>query len=108
MDFIYSRIVLQHVNSRYAVRSYLSEFARVLAPGGLLVFQLPSHIPIRHRVQPRPRTYSLLRGVGVPQGPSCTAGCDYNPSGCAGLRKMSSEPTWSRTASRFFRPTPST
>ena len=66
MDFIYSRIVLQHVNSRSAVRSYLSEFARVLAPGGLLVFQLPSHIPIRHRVQPRPRTYSLLRGVGVP------------------------------------------
>jgi len=38
---IYSSIVLQHVESRYQMR-YLSEFLRVLSPGGVLVFQLPS------------------------------------------------------------------
>jgi len=67
IDFIYSRIVLQHVSSRDAIRSYLSEFARVLADGGLLVFQLPSYIPLRHRLQPRPRAYSLLRRLGIPR-----------------------------------------
>ena len=39
--FIYSNIVLQHVEPRYQER-YLDEFIRVLAPGGALVFQLPS------------------------------------------------------------------
>lgn len=66
IDFIYSRIVLQHVSSRAAIRSYLAEFARVLADEGLLVFQLPSYIPRRHRLQPRPRLYGVLRRLGVP------------------------------------------
>jgi SAM-dependent methyltransferase len=39
--FIYSNIVLQHVEPRYQER-YIDEFLRVLAPGGALVFQLPS------------------------------------------------------------------
>ena len=39
--FIYSNIVLQHIESRYQ-RSYIQEFVRVLTPGGVLVFQLPS------------------------------------------------------------------
>jgi SAM-dependent methyltransferase len=39
--FIYSNIVLQHMDPRYQ-RSYIREFVRVLAPGGVLVFQLPS------------------------------------------------------------------
>jgi SAM-dependent methyltransferase len=39
-DFVYSAITLQHVEPVYA-RNYLKEFARVLEPGGLLVFQLP-------------------------------------------------------------------
>jgi SAM-dependent methyltransferase len=39
--FVYSSIVLQHVEPRYQ-RRYLAEFVRVLAPGGLIVFQLPS------------------------------------------------------------------
>jgi ubiquinone/menaquinone biosynthesis C-methylase UbiE len=39
-DLIYSRITLQHIRPRH-VRAYLREFMRVLAPGGLLFFQLP-------------------------------------------------------------------
>jgi SAM-dependent methyltransferase len=38
--FIYSNIVLQHIEPRYQ-RGYIREFVRVLAPGGVLVFQLP-------------------------------------------------------------------
>jgi SAM-dependent methyltransferase len=41
-DFIYSDIVLQHIPPDSS-RRYIAEFLRVLAPGGVLVFQLPSH-----------------------------------------------------------------
>jgi ubiquinone/menaquinone biosynthesis C-methylase UbiE len=40
-DFIYTSIVLQHVRTWYA-RQYLHEFIRILKPGGVLLFQLPS------------------------------------------------------------------
>ena len=48
VDLVYTRLVLQHIAPRY-VREYLAEFVRVLAPGGVLVFQLPSEdaVPIR-------------------------------------------------------------
>jgi SAM-dependent methyltransferase len=39
-DLIYSKITLQHIPPRH-VRRYLIEFMRVLADGGLLIFQLP-------------------------------------------------------------------
>ena len=39
---IYSNIVLQHVVPEMSVQ-YLHEFFRLLEPGGLVVFQLPSH-----------------------------------------------------------------
>ena len=39
-DLVYSRLVLQHIPPRSA-RRYIGEFVRVLAPGGLLMFQLP-------------------------------------------------------------------
>lgn len=42
-DLVYSRLVLQHIPQRL-VRRYLPELVRVLAPGGLLVFQLPGEI----------------------------------------------------------------
>ena len=41
VDLVYSRLVLQHIHPRY-VRQYLMEFMRVLAPGGVMVFQLKS------------------------------------------------------------------
>jgi ubiquinone/menaquinone biosynthesis C-methylase UbiE len=40
-DFIYSIITLQHIKPPY-IKGYLKEFVRVLAPGGLLAFQVPS------------------------------------------------------------------
>ncbi len=64
-DLVYTRYVLQHLPGRAMVRSYLSEFMRVLRPGGLLVFQLPNRIGLIHRLQPRRRLYSLLRWLGV-------------------------------------------
>jgi SAM-dependent methyltransferase len=47
LDMIYSWITLQHVRPGYA-RRYMQEFLRVLAPGGLLLFQYPSE-PISWR-----------------------------------------------------------
>lgn len=41
-DVVVSSIVLQHIRPEQAL-TYLREFHRVLAPGGILVFQLPSH-----------------------------------------------------------------
>ncbi|HEV3060899.1 MAG TPA: class I SAM-dependent methyltransferase [Vicinamibacterales bacterium] len=49
-DFIVSNIVLQHLPPEISC-SYLHEFFRVLAPAGIVVFQLPSH---RKRLQNRP------------------------------------------------------
>jgi FkbM family methyltransferase len=46
-DLIYSRIVLQHMQPRYSKR-YIAEFMRVLAPGGVAIFQVPGD-------QPKPR-----------------------------------------------------
>jgi SAM-dependent methyltransferase len=40
-DFIYSFVVLQHVEPRFIER-YLREFVRVLAPGGMVGVQIPS------------------------------------------------------------------
>jgi ubiquinone/menaquinone biosynthesis C-methylase UbiE len=41
IDFVLTLICLQHMEPRYA-RKYLVEFARILAPGGVLFFQLPA------------------------------------------------------------------
>ena len=41
-DLIYSDIVLQHIAPQFSAK-YVKEFTRVLAPGGVAVFQLPSH-----------------------------------------------------------------
>lgn len=40
VNFVYSMITLQNIAPRYAAE-YIAEFVRVLAPGGLLVFQIP-------------------------------------------------------------------
>lgn len=43
-DLVYSNIVLQHIDRANAL-AYIAEFVRVLMPGGLVIFSLPS----RHR-----------------------------------------------------------
>lgn len=63
-DFVYCRIVLQHVPAR-AIEGYVTELVRVLRPGGLLVFELPSVMPLRSRLQGRRRLYGLLRRLGL-------------------------------------------
>lgn len=64
-DLVYSSRVLQHIPSRPVIRQYLRDFVRILKPDGLLVFQLPSYIPLWRRTQPRARAYELLRAVGI-------------------------------------------
>jgi SAM-dependent methyltransferase len=55
--FVYTMLVLQHLPPELA-KSYLREFVRVLAPGGLLVFQLPSHRAPAEPPAGAPRTAS--------------------------------------------------
>ena len=64
-DLVYSNIVLQHVPDRRAIESYIAEFCRIVRPGGLVAFQLPSHIPVIYRLQWQRRLYSGLRRLGV-------------------------------------------
>jgi 2-polyprenyl-3-methyl-5-hydroxy-6-metoxy-1,4-benzoquinol methylase len=48
-DFIYSSIVLQHIPHPYAI-GYIAEFCRLLAPNGLMVFQVAvdKQVPLSH------------------------------------------------------------
>jgi ubiquinone/menaquinone biosynthesis C-methylase UbiE len=64
-DLIYSNLVLQHQPDRAHVVHLIGDMLRVLAPGGLLVFQMPVHLPLRNRIQPRRRAYRVLRALGV-------------------------------------------
>lgn len=66
-DFVYCSLVLQHLPDRRLVFGYISEFIRVLRPGGLLVFQLPCYISPRNRLQLRRRVYGALRAVRIPE-----------------------------------------
>ena len=63
-DLIYSNLVLQHQPDKESVIRIIQDMFRVLAPGGLLVFQLPIAMPWRNRIQLRRRAYRLLRAVG--------------------------------------------
>jgi SAM-dependent methyltransferase len=64
-DLVYSSLVLQHMPSVEVVEAYVSEFLRILRPGGLAVFQALSHIPLALRLQPRRRAYAVLRSLGL-------------------------------------------
>lgn len=64
-DMVYTNIVLQHIPSRAVIKSYIGEFVRILREGGLLVFQLPSGVTWRRRLEPRHRLYQALRLLRV-------------------------------------------
>jgi len=59
-DLVYSFQVLQHQRSAALIRNYVSEFIRVLKPGGLALFQVPYRISFLHRLQPRRRMFQIL------------------------------------------------
>lgn len=65
-DAVYSSIVLQHLPGTPAAAAALGELARVLAPGGLLCFQLPITLGLG-RLQPRRTAYRALRALRVPE-----------------------------------------
>ena len=51
-DLVYTTLVLQHLPRRELLRAYLSEFLRILRPGGLAVFQTLAHLPLPLLLQP--------------------------------------------------------
>lgn len=72
-DLIYSNIVLQHMAPVFSAR-YILEFCRLLAPGGILVFQIPSHpantlVGVALRILPIPlvRWLREMDMYGTPQ-----------------------------------------
>jgi SAM-dependent methyltransferase len=65
-DLVYSRLVLQHLPGQAAVLACVGEFLRLVRPGGVVVFQMPTHIPWRARLQPRRRLWTALGALGVP------------------------------------------
>ncbi len=71
-DLVYSNIVLQHIPPRYSAR-YIREFFRILAPGGLAVFQLPSEVA-RGPVEPARDTMFSARIEVSPTALTVVAG----------------------------------
>ena len=73
-DFIVAHAVLQHVGGPDLICRYIGSLAQKLAHRGALVFNVPIHIPFKHRIQPRRRLYAIGRAVGVPAGVLFRAG----------------------------------
>src|SRR5207248_4370527 len=69
-DLIYSSLVLQHMRPEYSL-NYIKEFLRVLAPGGLLVFQIPSRLipecelPYRASIRVEPTKLTVKPGQSM-------------------------------------------
>jgi SAM-dependent methyltransferase len=72
--FIYTSIVLQHIEAKYAI-NYIADLLRVLKPGGVFVFQLVHRfkvgilLKLRIKLALRSRLERLVAGKGSrPQG----------------------------------------
>jgi 2-polyprenyl-3-methyl-5-hydroxy-6-metoxy-1,4-benzoquinol methylase len=65
-DLVYCALVLQHQPSADAALSLIERLATLVAPGGVLVVQVPTWLAPRLRLQPGRRAYSALRVLGVP------------------------------------------
>jgi SAM-dependent methyltransferase len=76
--FIYSSIVLQHVAPRLA-QKYVTEFIRVLKPGGVVLFQVVDRFKasplrrMRRRLALRRRLRGLIGRTGLEFGMYCVA-----------------------------------
>jgi 2-polyprenyl-3-methyl-5-hydroxy-6-metoxy-1,4-benzoquinol methylase len=70
-DVVLCHLVLQHLAGPALVATFIAEFIRVLAPGGLLLFQLPTSVPtpprsaVRNTLRPRTRILHGLRRLGA-------------------------------------------
>lgn len=65
-DLVFTALVLQHLPSRWDVERCVRGLARLVAPGGVLIAQMPARLAPWARVQPARRAYRLLRRTGVP------------------------------------------
>jgi SAM-dependent methyltransferase len=65
-DLVYCALVLQHQPSVDAALGLLQRLAALVAPGGVLVVQVPTRLSPHLRLQPGRRVYGLLRSLGVP------------------------------------------
>ncbi len=63
-DFVYSSIVLQHMEPRYS-KEYIKEFLRVLVPGGLAVFQIPSESKMPAEYHEPDPTVAVMEMYGI-------------------------------------------
>jgi ubiquinone/menaquinone biosynthesis C-methylase UbiE len=92
-DLVLSMLVLQHIPSRRVRLELLAEFVRVLRPDGLAIIQVPAHVPLRHRLQPRARLYGLLRSA-IPANVLYAVGmhpirmCAVEPERIAGIAQI--------------------
>jgi SAM-dependent methyltransferase len=64
-DLVVANLVLQHLPSKVLARVYIDRLIRAARPDGLVVFQLPTELPITRRLQPRRRLYAALRTLGA-------------------------------------------
>jgi len=60
-DLVVANLVLQHLPSKALARAYIGRLIKATRPDGLLVFQLPTKLPLARRLQPRRRLYKPLR-----------------------------------------------
>lgn len=66
IDFIFAFGVFQHIPDRQAILQLFTEFARILAPRGLIFANLCHHIRWPYRVQLCRRAYVELKRLGFP------------------------------------------
>ncbi|WP_322493962.1 class I SAM-dependent methyltransferase [Chloroflexus sp.] len=66
IDLIFSFGVFQHIPDQQAILRLFGEFARVLAPGGLIFTDICHHIRWLYRLQLRRRAYMALKRLGLP------------------------------------------
>jgi SAM-dependent methyltransferase len=64
-DLVYTTLVLQHMQSREEILVAIEGLLERVRIGGLLVFQVPVHIPLMRRLRLRHHAYRGLRAMGV-------------------------------------------
>jgi SAM-dependent methyltransferase len=97
-DLIYSSKVLQHMPGERQACAYVAEFLRLLRPGGIAIFQLWTHIPLRNRIQARRRLYGGLRRLGFAEARLNRMGLSPRGRGIAvpedRIRRLAEERGW--------------